>query len=266
MVEKVYTANIIENDAFRKYAHLFLERPMTALEVEKQSNVTRQTIIKQLKQLGQYILQPKWSPTIKGKPLQIDIKLIADYLATKLNLENDECDYLNKILHDPAINTIIIKDNDTIDDAISKTLLTVLLIGVIRYRFANDEHTSLSFVDSLFGEFLRSKIFAKKPREKKHKKLDANEVQELNIKVMYSSLTQNEVDFKAYETTIKGYAKSGSDEFDTFDALLNKLRRSELPIITYPNIWYEIFGFTIEPSLHYTEYLGKKYRRNGRMT
>lgn len=263
MVEKVYTTDIIENDAFRKYAHLFLEQPVTALEVEKRSKVTRQTIIKQLKQLDQYIIQPKWSPHIKGKPFQIDTKLIADYLSNKLNLETDEKEYLTEILHNEDVSLIITKNNESIEDALSKTILTILLIGVIRYHFSGEKHASLSFVDSLFGAFLRTKQFNNKLKKSKNKQINTDEVQILStedIKVVYSSIAENESEFNNYEKAIRKYAKSESNEFDAFDKLLNKLRYSQMQIITFPNIWYEIFSFTIEPSLHYTNYLQRRYK------
>jgi hypothetical protein len=268
MREEINTLKaVMESDAFGRFAPFFLEKPMTILNVSKKSEISRQTIIKQLGKVSDYVEQPKsWSRTVKGRPLILKSKILTDYLAQKLNLGEEEKKTLSDIIEDKGINPVIIKGNETIETAISKIVLTILLIGVLRYQMSDETKTSLAFVDTLFGEFLRSStIKGKKQNKREDKEAKVQEVTNLEIKTVYSSLAETEDEFKNYEIVIKDIAKTSDNfKFDKFDSLLFALQRSKLPIVTYPRTWYEILGFTIEPSLHYTEYLKGKYQRKAK--
>jgi hypothetical protein len=140
------------------------------------------------------------------------------------------------------------------------------LIGILRYQTSSDiDKSSLSFVDTLFGEFLRSRTIEDKkphgPRKHERKSEEPLEVSS-DIEVRYSSLARTEDEFNNYESAIRDYARAKSplEDRDVFDDLLFSLTASRLPIVTYPGTWYEILGFTLEPSLHYTKYLKAKYR------
>ena len=173
---------VFESDAFGKFAPLFLEKPTTAMVAAEQSHISRQTIVSQLKKLDSYI-ESKYSPKVKGKPLKLKSAILTDYLAQKLNLDKTEKETLSDIVENPKINPIIIKDNETICTAVTKVILTILLIGVLRYPISVDtDIVSLSFVDTLLGEFLRSKVVEGKKfrRNKKEKPAEGIKVQVLS--------------------------------------------------------------------------------------
>ena len=254
-----------ESASFRRFAPFFLEKPMTVLNVAKSSNVSRQTIIKQLKKIEPYV-ESKYSPTVKGKPMKLKSEILTDYLAYRLKLDDKEKAMLNEIIKNEKVNAIIIKGNETIETAIAKIVLTVLLIGVLRHRVSDDINISLVFVDALYGEFLRSKILKEKKQHgrgklKDNETTETRELTESDIRIIYSSLSETEDEFKNYENEIKVYAKMENEfKSDKLDGLIFRLENSSLPIVTYPRTWYEILGFTIEPTLRYTEYLKEKYK------
>jgi hypothetical protein len=248
--------DLFENESFRAYAHYFLGTPTTIKDAAKLSGITRQTIMKQLGQIEPYVDQPKWSGRVKGRPLIISTKILTDFLAEKLKMSEEEKAALNEIVENARINPIIIRGNETIETALSKIILTIMLIGVLRYQMSSDDSkVSLAFVDSLFGEFLRSKILTEKKRKTKEKA----EVETLKILAMYSSLAETEKEFVDYESAVKEYAKSEiRPELDKLDKIIFSLENSRLPIITYPRTWYELLGFTIEPSSHFAERVTKQ--------
>lgn len=255
---------VMESDSFRRFAPLFLEEPITFLEAEKRCGISRQTIAKQLGRVNEYVDQPKWTTTVKGRPLRLRSKIITDYLALKLKLEEKDKSTLDELVENEKINPVIVKGNETIETAITKSILSVLLIGVLRYHISKETDVSLSFVDSLFGDFLRSKVLSdKKPRKTKKKeerKIEALKAE--SFKFVYSSLADTEEDFNNYELELQKLAEQGDDkEFDKYDILIHRLRHSKLPIITYPNTWYDVLGFTIEPSLQYTKRLKNPYQQ-----
>ncbi len=257
--------SVFQSEAFRIFAPYFLEKPRIALDVEEKSGVSRQTILKQFSKIEQYIEVPnKWSPKVKGKPFKLKSAIISDYLGQKLGLDEDQKSTLKSIVENEKINPIIIKGNETIETAITKTILTVLLIGVLRYHIADDTKTSLAFVDSLFGNFLGGKIFPdKKTRNQKAVEQKVQILTPESFKFVYSNLAESEEEFKNYESELKKIAKDGNDrKFDKIDILVQRIRDSKISITTSPNIWYDVLGFTIEPSLHYTEYIRGKYKRD----
>jgi hypothetical protein len=255
---------IFKDNSFRIIGSYFLKEPRTAMSVAKESGVSRQTIIKELNKVNDYIEQPNWSGTVKGRPLELKLKILTDYLSIKLKLEAKEKGVLEKIIFDKSIAPVIKKNNENLETAMNKIILTVLLIGVIRYNLNEEKKPSLIFVDSLFGDLIRSKTL-KSISEKKVGKVKLKNTKIEHFSFEYSNLIENEEEFKNYENTIKGYAKqTNSFELDDFDGLLRDLRFSNFQISTTPNIWYDIFGFTINPNLYYTEYTQNRYQKDSK--
>lgn len=230
MTELNLFEEIVESKSFNKAGLFFLAGYAREVDVAKKTGVTRQTLAKQLGVLDEYIDQQKWSPNMRGKPLRFDAKILTEYIAIKLGLNSNEIVLLNELVHDVGIQSILIKNNYDFRMAISKVILTIILIKVVKDKGSEIDKVSLThIIDTFFSEFLIDRSTEQK-----------------NI------LAQTKEDSDNYERAIKTYAKSKSNEFyKTFFILFHKLDSSQLLIATYPSTWYTMLSSTLLPLSKY---------------
>jgi hypothetical protein len=223
-----------ENSAFKEFSPFFLDGFITVLEVEKLTKIARQTISRQLDGIGDYVElpTPKWSEKVKGRPLKINARIIADYFALKSGLDEHEKDLLCEIVNDVDINRIITKHNINLDSAIRKLIFTLLLIGIGRGKSKQKSRFSLANLDRLFVLLFFDTSF-----KKKKSKEESCQGKDFTISLIQNTLTTlGEEDFDRYKSSIIGYIQK-DDKCHTFDALFNKIMMQEFYITTNMPTW-----------------------------
>lgn len=153
---------LFKNESFQSFGPHFLDEPRTMVKVEELSGVSRQTIDsikeKYLKIGGRSYRYIEWDYSKKGKPFQLKLEILCDYLSKRLNLDNDEKESLLDVITDKGIKNIIIKNNQRMNIAISKIVLTMLMIDILSYYIDTKTKKALKSGDIL-GLFQKYDLF-----------------------------------------------------------------------------------------------------------
>jgi hypothetical protein len=132
MVQKINTITDLFNNAkFKEYAPCFFEGYRTELSVATEKKISRITIDAFIKNFDKYIERNKQGPWY---PCRIKPKLLADYFKQVLGLGKSETRLLLQIISDPDINNIIVKNNQSVDALVSKTVLIILSVDILASR------------------------------------------------------------------------------------------------------------------------------------
>lgn len=178
--------NLFESQAFLKFASFLLEKPMTIIEVARASGISRQTISNQLGLIPEYIEQPSWSPKVKGTPLRLKTEILSYYFSKRLNLDAFQKRLLDKIISDPAIQNIILKNNNNLGTALNKIISSILLIdnfGCFDSEIKNG--ISSDFITAIFKKLLSMQLFATKQAETKKSEFEPNAEE---LRMLHSAL------------------------------------------------------------------------------
>ena len=256
MENKFYTINeVFENSSFKTFAPFFLEGKRTISDIARESKISRTTIIELLKSIEPYVISPKWSAGVKGRPVSFDSKILSDYLANKLELEVEQKKVLGEIVINPSINPIIVKNNENIDTCISKVLLTVLLMSA---SFSDEEiakNTNFT-ADFLFRIFMSRTHKSSKRKEKSN---FTNKKVEFTFEDNEFGVSKEE--FEKWKLEVHRYAKRFNNDEDLW-GLTEKVRSLDIPIVTSPEQWHEIFCMTIPALTHYSDYVTRSAKKD----
>ncbi|MDE1871185.1 MAG: helix-turn-helix transcriptional regulator [Candidatus Micrarchaeota archaeon] len=203
MNEKFNTIQkLFQSESFQSYAYLLLEKPITALEMAKTTGVSRQTIMYQLREIEPYVIS-RSSLRVKGRPLQLDGRILTDYFTIQFDLTQREAELLNDIIINQPISSYITYNNVNLGMVVMKIIM--ILLGIKATRETKDLITNMDKLST-------------------NQKLKIEKERNNNIIAVIGKYCIAYKDVKSL----------------VLDSLLSKVQNSKFPIIIFPFDLYEL--------------------------
>jgi hypothetical protein len=120
-----------DRDRGRYMVH-FLKKPITITEVAKSMSIqNRNKLTTMIKSLSDYKAKKAGFRSKNSKPIQLEYRIIADYVAEYFTLNGDEEKSLLAFISEPTVNKFLLSNNKDLDQLLNKLILWIFKLDII---------------------------------------------------------------------------------------------------------------------------------------